>query len=851
MIRRRIVLLLFVLFFFDTNTSLFCLSFSDTNPNIFWRKNSISSSLNSEQESLPPKKSGYTTDVTYSSYLRSKEEFLGQWKERAQMRKEFLEDGYADLCGKPTPFYKKILRYPYRLFQRMYRPKDPGTLILIRHGQSLWNANQTFTGWADPDLSQKGHREAEHAARLLLEGGYEIDVVFTSRLKRAIRTARIILQELNEVYLPVFKSWRLQERNYGALTGLSKKETAEELGADLIQEWRGSYHARPPALKRTDTYWPGNDRKYADLSDDEIPLTESLEDCMLRTSPVWETRIKRELRKGRNVLVVAHANTLRGLVKTIDGISDDDIQDVALPTGVPMVYKFDQYFKPLDPDGPSQIHTNGLFLEKPTLLKDALTREAEWANNVPGYDSTMARPSRKTMSSLELSLNKLNAERALGEWAGQFITAEDEEDDGSDGNQGKPIQILEATTTTATAVTNHSSSLTTATAAGKNNEAATAEGKNKDDETTTTKITPNIVQSSPCVASLPAASVVPGIGSIPIRKDAVLVIIRHGKTEHNKLKLFTGWEDAPLAMEGIEEAKEAGRLLKLHGFEFDVVYTSWLSRAIETAWHVMDEMDELWLPLIKTWRLNERMYGMLTGLSKRMVAQRHGEKKFMAWRRGYNTPPPKVSSFSPHYPGNDKRYNKYLNDVRFSLKESLIRSIESGRITLRRKLPKSESLKDCMDRTIPFFTERIIPEALDQGKRVLISSSENAIRGLLMHLCEIPEDQISGLEIPNGLPLIFDVNSKCIKLLDDGTGRDPLEVHNFGNAANYLFRPCQNEDGTQDEECDIRFLRTNDDDEDSSKREQDLKLINEIKNRIKRPTATTMKEESVLTTTTE
>ena len=265
---------------------------------------------------------------------------------------------------------------------------------------------------------------------------------------------------------------------------------------------------------------------------------------------------------------------------------------------------------------------------------------------------------------------------------------------------------------------------------------------------------------------MPTAKVT-GVGFVPTRKDAVLVIIRHGKTEHNKLGLFTGWEDVPLAKEGVEEAKEAGRLLKLHGFEFDVIYTSWLSRAIETAWHVMDEMDELWLPLVKTWRLNERMYGVLTGLSKRMVAQRHGEEKFKAWRRGYNTPPPRVSSFSKHYPGNDMRYQKYLKDLRYSVSESLIRTIESGRLSMRRKLPKSESLKMCMDRTIPFFTQRIVPEALDQGKRVLISSSENAIRGLLMHLCDIPEDQITGLEIPNGLPLIFDLNSKCIKVSNE------------------------------------------------------------------------------------
>lgn len=193
-----------------------------------------------------------------------------------------------------------------------------------------------------------------------MEGGYRIDVVFTSRLKRAIRSVWILLQELNAVYMPVFKSWRLNERKlrrfgntlfipnarvillvsngflvcnavllpgmYGALTGLSKQETAEQLGQELVQEWRGSLRSRPPPVTVRHPYWPGRERKYADLSMDQIPMTESLIDCMERTFPLWERRIMVELKKGRNVMVVAHANTLRGLVKTIDSIGDDEIQ---------------------------------------------------------------------------------------------------------------------------------------------------------------------------------------------------------------------------------------------------------------------------------------------------------------------------------------------------------------------------------------------------------------------------------------------------------------------------------------------------------------------------------------------
>ena len=284
----------------------------------------------------------------------------------------------------------------------------------------------------------------------------------------------------------------------------------------------------------------------------------------------------------------------------------------------------------------------------------------------------------------------------------------------------------------------------------------------------------------------------------------LLVIIRHGKTEHNKLGLFTGWEDAPLAMEGKKnplnapfqhilssiymstpsphdtpspqslsgrnEARDAGRLLRAHGLRFDIVYTSWLSRAIETAWLVLNELDALWLPLIKSWRLNERMYGALTGLSKKMIGQRHGDKQLKLWRRGYDTRPPRVSSFSHFYPGNDERYVKYVRDVRVSVGETLMRSLAEGRLQVHRAFPKTESLKDCMERTIPYFTNTIKPNSIDVGKNVLIASSENAIRGLLLHLCEIPPERIHEVEIPTGLPLVFDMKKKCVKLLDDGKG---------------------------------------------------------------------------------
>lgn len=735
--------------------------------------------------------------------------FLNRNNNAAYNMEEFNEDGYGDMRSdsKGRNLVERVVKFPFRAIRRVVNGKkniEPGVLILVRHGESVWNANKTFTGWADPDLSADGVREVEHAARLLLEGGWDIDLVFTSRLKRAIRSAWIILQELNEVYLPVFKSWRLNERMYGGLTGLSKLQTADKLGSDLVQEWRGSLRTQPPPLNTQSPYWPGRDRKYADLTAEQIPLTESLMDCMQRTEPVWNDRILYELKQGRNVLVVAHANTLRGLVKIIDNIGDDEIQDVAIPTGIPIVYKFDKQFNPIPPHGDnqtaSQLHMNGLFLEKPGLLREALAREAEWAEQVPGYNSTLGRD-KNPLTSMEQSLYKLQAERELGEWAGQFIDPSKMTDDGNDGNMQKMMDDIWA---------NGIKELATGEQFDPDGPAFhdSPDDPQVDEENEEEGIPlANFISSTsqPCITPIPSATLVPGLGSVPVRTDGVIVLIRHGKTEHNKLGLFTGWEDAPLAPEGIVEAKEAGKLLRSHGFEFDVVYTSWLSRAIDTAWLVLDEMDCLWLPIIKSWRLNERMYGDLTGMSKQMVKQRHGEEQFKAWRRGFKVRPPPVSSFSQHYPGNDSRYVKYLNDARPSVRESMIRSIETGKITLHKKFPKSESLSDCMDRTIPFFTECITPDAIEPGKRVLISSSENAIRGLLMHLCEIPVEKITDLEIPNGLPLVFDTKSKCLKLLDDGTGRDPLKVHNFGKSASYLFRPCTDENGNPDEECDITY----------------------------------------------
>jgi 2,3-bisphosphoglycerate-dependent phosphoglycerate mutase len=220
-------------------------------------------------------------------------------------------------------------------------------LVLLRHGQSAWNQENRFTGWVDVPLSPLGLEEATRAGRRLREQGFEFDVAYTSLLERAIKTLWIALEELDEMWLPVHGSWRLNERMYGALQGLNKAETAGKYGEQQVKIWRRSYATPPPPLGQDHPYWPGRDRRYADLAPDELPASESLQDTARRFMPYWDGQIKPALERGQRALIVAHGNSLRALVKHLDGISDEDIVELNIPTGVPLVYELDDALQPL------------------------------------------------------------------------------------------------------------------------------------------------------------------------------------------------------------------------------------------------------------------------------------------------------------------------------------------------------------------------------------------------------------------------------------------------------------------------------------------------------------------------
>lgn len=220
-------------------------------------------------------------------------------------------------------------------------------LVLLRHGESEWNKENRFTGWTDVDLSEKGTEEAREAGRVFKSEGYSFDIAYTSVLKRAIKTLYIALNDLDQLWIPVVKDWRLNERHYGALQGLNKAETAAQHGMEQTQIWRRSYDIPPPPLTLDDSRSPVNDPRYASLTPEELPLTECLKDTVDRFLPYWHETIAPMVQSGKNVLIAAHGNSLRALVKYLDNISDDDIVELNIPTGIPLVYELDDNLKPI------------------------------------------------------------------------------------------------------------------------------------------------------------------------------------------------------------------------------------------------------------------------------------------------------------------------------------------------------------------------------------------------------------------------------------------------------------------------------------------------------------------------
>lgn len=220
-------------------------------------------------------------------------------------------------------------------------------LVLLRHGESIWNKENRFTGWTDVDLSEQGRQEAKTAGEALSKAGFSFDIAYTSVLKRAIRTLWITLDVLDLMWIPVLNSWRLNERHYGALQGLNKSEMAQKFGEEQVLIWRRSFDSQPPALEESDPRYPGNDLRYQQLAKKDIPRTECLKDTVARFLPLWHECIASTIKEGKKVIIAAHGNSLRALVKYLDNVSDEEIVSLNIPTGVPLIYELDGQLKPI------------------------------------------------------------------------------------------------------------------------------------------------------------------------------------------------------------------------------------------------------------------------------------------------------------------------------------------------------------------------------------------------------------------------------------------------------------------------------------------------------------------------
>ncbi len=220
-------------------------------------------------------------------------------------------------------------------------------VVLLRHGQSDWNLENRFTGWTDVDLSEKGRVEAASAGDVMKAEGYEFDRVYTSVLKRAIRTMQLAMERLDQMWVPVIRAWQLNERHYGMLQGLNKSETAAKHGEEQVKIWRRSYDVPPPPLTEDDPRYPGSDRRYAGLTKAELPLTESLKETVARVIPYWEDVIAKDIKSGKRIIIVAHGNSLRALVKYLDDMTNQAVLELNIPTGIPLVYELDENLKPI------------------------------------------------------------------------------------------------------------------------------------------------------------------------------------------------------------------------------------------------------------------------------------------------------------------------------------------------------------------------------------------------------------------------------------------------------------------------------------------------------------------------
>ena len=577
-----------------------------------------------------------------------------------------------------------------------------GRLILVRHGQSEWNRANLFTGWVDCDLTEQGIAEAREAGRLLAAEGLKVDEVHTSFLRRAIRSAVLMLSTLNQCWVPVEKHPNLNEQHSGMLTGQNKRDLAQVHGVEQVMAWRRKYDVPPPPAVGRLQSAIANDARYQGLV--RPPSSESLAMVCKRLDPLWDETLRPALEQGRTVMVVSHGNTLRALVKRVEGLGEEDVFYLDLPTATPLLYEFDASMQHIQEHG-YWGDRRGIVRHGRYLVDMVRVRAAQDAMRMQVSQNIAFNINHDAGSKMiEAAYTAQKPGRTLAEIDGEGYTV----------RQTPPTYFFQE-------------SLRLAVQAKTDLEEAKKQrwSKNK-------------------------------IAGQKKRVRCALVLLRHGQSTYNKDKLFTGWADPDLTNRGREEARLAGQLLRATGIErVHCVYTSLLKRAVKTAWLALDEMELTWTPVRHTWRLNERNYGALQDRDKAECVERYGLKQVQKWRRGYSERPP---------PWTDAQLDEALDrryDAACLESPAFPPRSESLEDCLARLMPfVRDELQPGMDSAVTAaLAEEVETENEYQVPTVLVVASENVLRALVMHLEGLTEERVPLIDVPYAVPLVYQLDS--------------------------------------------------------------------------------------------
>lgn len=654
-------------------------------------------------------------------------------------------------------------------------------LTLIRHGQSEWNLANRFTGWVDVDLTERGITEARQAGRILATAGEQHDLVVTSCLRRAIRTACLVLSTTDQCWLPLVKDARLNEQHSGALTGNNKRALADQHGVDQVMKWRRTYDCPPPQLSADHPVQRvlNLDERYRDAPL-AVPQTESLHDTTQRVNACWEEQIVPALKAGKNVLVVSHGNTLRALVKLVDNVSEKDSFHLDLPTACPVVYELNSQLRPVGvPEGfwgKSDATRYGRF-----LMSNKKVLQAQEAMRLQVVQDIAVSTVSPTSNQHGLAFSDPDAIATCAAWTPESATSRITTLNGQSYNvrETPPSYFaLESERIRRQAKSEVEATIATFQRAHKARGVAAAAAT----ETMNGKPT----QTQPQPSQPPQ----------PPQPKCMLIILRHGYSEYNAENRFTGWADVELSNQGREEARLAGSVLREAGVRrLEKVYSSYLKRAIKTAWLMLDELEMQWVPIEYTWRLNERHYGALQGRPKRQCSSEFGGKQVQQWRRGIShTPPPwevaqELATVDRRYEGIAVPETESLADCSARLQPFLEEELKPAMRSAMRRVTEEDAEAEAEVASVAAAAATVRPSTRiptvrrdrkpsgrarlatmesaaafgsveTRGARgvptFVISSSENLIRALVTELDGVPDADVPLLDIPYATPLVYE-----------------------------------------------------------------------------------------------